>query len=109
MTSVDTTFKFFLHNHFKLKDLSPLKYFVGLEIERSTKDMHFPLPTHIYGPEILLDTGFFFVFLGCKPVKFPKLTRSDGALLGDPSGYQRIIGKLLCLTLTMPDLIYCVH
>ena len=60
MTSVETAFKFFLHNHFKLKDLSPLKYFVVLEIERSTKDMHFLLPTHIYGLEILLDTGFFF-------------------------------------------------
>lgn len=59
---------------------------------------------------MLEDTGF----LASKPSFTPmdanvKLTREDGELLDDSSQYRRIIGKLLYLTITMPDLTYSVN
>ncbi|RVX15238.1 Retrovirus-related Pol polyprotein from transposon TNT 1-94 [Vitis vinifera] len=53
-------------------------------------------------------------FLGAKPSRFPveqslTLTRGDGAELKDASQYRRLVGRLIYLTITRPDLFYAVH
>jgi len=58
----------------------------------------------------LNDTGF----LSVKPSQFPleqnvSLTQSDGKLLEDGSAYRRLVGRLIYLTITRPDLTYIVH
>lgn len=60
--------------------------------------------------EILEDTGF----LGAKPSRFPveqnaSLIQDDGRLLEDTSQYRRLVGRLIYLTITRPDLVYAVH
>jgi hypothetical protein len=97
----------FLDHHFKLKDLGPAKYFLGLELARTAKGIS--LCQRKYTLDILQDTGF----LGSKPVKFPmeqhlKLSKDEGPALPDPTVYRRLIGKLLYLTLTRPDISYSV-
>jgi len=98
----------FLHTHFKLKDLGPLKFFLGLEIARSSAGIS--LCQRKFALDILTDTGH----LAAKPSAFPmesnaKFSASDGVLLEEPHFYRRLIGRLLCLTITRPDLTYAVH
>ena len=63
-----------------------------------------------YALELLSDTRH----LGCKPATIPmdpnlKLSQDDGDLIEDPTSYRRLIGKLLYLTITRPDLSYSVN
>jgi hypothetical protein len=52
--------------------------------------------------------------LACKPARFPmdqnlKLSSSNGELLADPSSYRRLVGRLIYLTITRPDLAFAVQ
>lgn len=51
---------------------------------------------------------------GCKPATFPmakglKLSKHEGDMLVDPEIFRRLIGKLLYLNLTKPDISYAVQ
>ena len=101
-------FKQFLDNKFKLQDLGTLKYFLGLEITRTTKGMS--LCQRKFTLELLSDIGM----LASKPSNVPveqslKLSSGVGDAIPNSSLYRRLIGKLLYLTLTRHDISYAVH
>ena len=102
------SFKQFLDSKFKLKDLGTLKYFLGLEVARTTKGIS--LCQRKYTLDLLANTGL----LASKPASIPmeqsaRLNNSIGEPVSDPSQYRRLIGKLLYLTLTRPNTCYLVH
>ncbi|KAM2129542.1 hypothetical protein ACFX1R_009206 [Malus domestica] len=99
--------KQFLNGRFKIKDLGDLKYFLGIEVSRSKKGIF--ISQRKYALEILKDGGL----LGARPVDFPmeqnlKLS-NNGAILKDPAKYRRLVGRLIYLTITRPDITYSVH
>ena len=101
-------FKILLDDRFKLKDLGDLKYFLGLEVAKSAKGI--ALCQRKYTLEVLNDVGM----LGCKPAKTPKeqslkLSQLEGEELKDPNTYRRLIGRLLYLTITRPDITFAIH
>ena len=97
-----------LHHAFTIKDLGLARYFLGLKICRSSTGTF--LNQRKYVLDILSDTGL----TGAKPAKFPlpkalRLSIDTGHVLPNPEPYRRIIGRLLYLTLTRPDISYAVQ
>ncbi|KAF5799967.1 putative RNA-directed DNA polymerase [Helianthus annuus] len=103
--------KHVLNETFKIKDLGVLKYFLGIEVLYDKNDIC--LSQRKYCLELLSEFGY----LGCKPVSTPieqsylvssKLDK-DQKLLKNVSGFQKLIGKLIYLSLTRPDISYTVQ
>ncbi|KAL4592837.1 hypothetical protein LXL04_005843 [Taraxacum kok-saghyz] len=97
-----------LSDQFKLKDLGNLRHFLGLEIARSKSGIF--ISQRQYTLKLLEDMGL----LGAKPTQQPmdpkyKLTSFEGEILKDEFAYRRLIGRLLYLTITRPDITYAVH
>uniref|UniRef100_A0A803P5L5 Integrase catalytic domain-containing protein n=1 Tax=Cannabis sativa TaxID=3483 RepID=A0A803P5L5_CANSA len=97
-----------LQARFKLKTLGPLKYFLGFEIARANSNLF--LSQRKYTLQLLQDTGY----TDSKPAKAPmdprqRLNDQDGDLLDNPSHYRQVIGRLLYLTLSRPDITFAVN
>ncbi|GAA0153500.1 hypothetical protein LIER_37687 [Lithospermum erythrorhizon] len=83
-----------------------LKYFLGVEVIRSKKDIF--LSQRKYVMDLLTETGK----LGAKPCSAPmapgvQLTR-DGKLFDNPERYRRLVGKLNYLRVTRPDITFAI-
>jgi len=101
-------FKTYLCACFHMKDLGPLKYFLGIEVAHNFTRFFFC--QHKYALDIISKAGL----LGAKPVGSPKdpqhrLSLAEGALLLNPKQYRRLIRRLIYLSFTRPKLSYCVH
>ncbi|XP_019425075.1 PREDICTED: uncharacterized protein LOC109333950 [Lupinus angustifolius] len=106
-TSEIQSVKGHLDSQFKIKDLGNLKYFLGLEVARSK--IGITLCQRKYALDLLHDTGF----LTSKPaptpmVKTNHLHQNDSELYHDPISYRQLVGRLLYLTNTRPDITFAV-
>ncbi|XP_042002478.1 uncharacterized mitochondrial protein AtMg00810-like [Salvia splendens] len=102
------SFKEFLAQHFKFKDLGTPKYFLGLEIARSKDGIL--VSQRKYAMDLLRDAGL----LGCKPSSLPmdpskQLGQDAGEVMKESSKYRRLIGRLLYCCITRPDITFVVH
>ncbi|KAK6125101.1 hypothetical protein DH2020_041165 [Rehmannia glutinosa] len=100
--------KQYLDSIFSIKDLGFAKYFLGMEIARNADGT--ALNQRKYILDILQDVGL----LHCKPTHTPfppglKLQVKDGVPLDNPDRFRRLVGRLLYLNLTRPDITYAVQ
>jgi len=100
--------KVHLHSRFYIKELGPIKYFLGLEVFRSLDGL--VLNQRKYCLDLISEPKM----LGCKLTPTPfdpsiKLHVDEGALLPDPSSFRSLIGRLLYLTNTRPDISFVVQ
>jgi hypothetical protein len=103
-----STFIHMLNNKFQLKDLGQLKYFLGLEIARS--ELGISVCQRKYALDILETTSL----LASKTTKVPmdpnvKFSKDSGQLLDDPTSYRRLVGRLLYLTISRPDISFAIQ
>ena len=95
-----------LGKEFEVKDLDLLQYFLGIEVARGVEGV--VLSQRKYVLDLLTETGM----LGCRPVASPidpkiKLTELAGEKV-DHERYQRLVGWLIYLTYTHPDISFAI-
>ncbi|RVW40082.1 Retrovirus-related Pol polyprotein from transposon RE1 [Vitis vinifera] len=100
--------KKYLSEEFEVKDLGNLKYFLGMEVARSRKGIVVSQRKYIL--DLLKETGM----LGCKPIDTPmdsqkKLGIEKESTLVDRGRYQRLVGRLIYLSHTRPDIGFAVR
>ncbi|XP_022869604.1 uncharacterized protein LOC111389002 [Olea europaea var. sylvestris] len=92
---------------FEMKNLGGLKYFLGIEVARSKGGIF--LSQRKYVLDLLSEVGL----LECKPADIPiiqnhKLGEYSNQVPIDKGRYQRLVGKLIYLSHTRPDIAYAV-
>ncbi|XP_074301329.1 uncharacterized protein LOC141632709 [Silene latifolia] len=103
-----TQFKNYLHECFHMKDLGALKYFLGIEVARNSDGIF--LCQRKYALDVISEVEY----LGSRPAPTPieqnhTLGNSASPVLRDPEPYRRLVGRLVYLSVTRPDLTYAVH
>lgn len=92
---------------FQMKELGELKHFLGLEVDRTKEGLF--LCQQKYTRDILQKFGM----LECKPISTPiepnaKICAHEGKELDDGTMYRQLVGSLIYLTLSRPDIAYAV-
>ncbi|RVW16642.1 Retrovirus-related Pol polyprotein from transposon RE1 [Vitis vinifera] len=93
--------------HFEMKELGQLKHFLGLEVGHTHEGIF------LYQQKYAKDFLKKFGMLECKPISTPmepnaKMCEHEGKDLKDATMYRQLVGSLLYLTLTGPDISYAV-
>ena len=96
-----------LGTEFELKDLGEMKYFLGMEVARSSKGLSISQRKYIL--DLLEETGM----TGCKPADTPmqsnmKFSVEENGEKADKGRYQQLVGKLIYLAHTRPDIAFAV-
>eukprot|EP00253_Pinus_taeda_P019211 PITA_19211 len=106
-TSVITNIKTALHKRFSMTDMGLLNFFLGLEIHQRDSGIT------IFQPKYVRDLLARFDMSDCKPTATPflsgiKLENGKDTPLVDCTLYRQLVGSLLYLTHSRPDLSYAV-
>ncbi|KAL0367867.1 UNVERIFIED_CONTAM: Retrovirus-related Pol polyprotein from transposon RE1 [Sesamum radiatum] len=93
---------------FQMKELGHLKHFLGLEVDHCEIGMF--LHQQKYSRDLLKKFGM----LKCKPISTPvelhaKMCAHEGQDLKDATMYRKLVGSLMYLTLTRPDISFAVR
>ncbi|KAL2249854.1 UNVERIFIED_CONTAM: Retrovirus-related Pol polyprotein from transposon RE1 [Sesamum indicum] len=97
-----------LDHLFSIKDLGPANYFLRLELACSSHGLQVTQCNYLQ--DILVDISL----LDARPASTPfppglKLVLDDGSLLPDPNHFKRLVGRLLYLGCTRPDISFAVQ
>ena len=97
-----------LRDQFLMTDLGPLRYFLGIEIS-STSD-GFYISQEKYIQDLLARAALGDERTVVTPMELNvQLRASDGDPLPNPTRYRHLVGSLVYLAVTRPDISYPVH
>ena len=97
-----------LMEEFAVKNLGPIKYFLGIKVAHSSKGIIFSHQK--YTLDLLTETSF----TNCQPAKTPievkyGLKWIENELEANIGSYQRLVGKLINLLHTCLDIAYVIN
>lgn len=97
-----------LGTHFAIKDLGPLSYFLGVQVQKTNKGIHFSQPKYI--KDLMVKASMD----KCKPIATPMVSSTQllayaGSANVDPHQYRSIVGALQYVPITRPELAYSVN
>ena len=100
-------FKNSMKQEFDMSDLGRMKYFLGVEVVQHRGGIF--INQRKYANEVLERFGM----RNCNPVKNPiipgfKLAKDEGGVSVDATTYKQMVGSLMYLTATRPDLAFVV-
>ena len=97
----------FLSQHFEMKDLGTLSYFLRLEVTLSSDGYYFSQAK--YASNLLSKAGITNKKTVSIPLKYnAKLTPLDGEPISDATRYRQLVGSLIYLTITRSDISHAV-
>ena len=100
-------FKCSMKKNFSMTNLGKMKYFLGVEVIQNAKGIF--IHQQKYAKEVLSKFGMEDCNLVCNPiVPGSKLTKNEGGKCVDVTNFKQIIGSLMYLLATRPDLAYSV-
>lgn len=101
-------FKNYLCECFHMKDLGKLKYFLGIEVARSSEGIF--LSQRKYALDIISEAGLLGAKLCSSPIELNhKLSLAVSPTFAQPEAYRRLVGLLIYISFTRPKLCYTVH
>ncbi|KAL2252609.1 UNVERIFIED_CONTAM: Retrovirus-related Pol polyprotein from transposon RE1 [Sesamum indicum] len=100
--------KYYLDTLFTIKDLGQARFFLGLEIARTTEGISLTQTKYI--KDIVEDAGFSQAKAATTPFHAgTKLVACEGERLTDPEQYRTLLGRLLYLGFSRPDICYAMQ
>ncbi|KAM3210839.1 hypothetical protein ACQJBY_064630 [Aegilops geniculata] len=97
-----------LRDQFLMTDLGPLRYFLGIEI--SSTSHGFYISQEKYIQDLLARAALGDERIVATPMELNvQLRASDGDPLPNPTRYRHLVGSLVYLAVTRPDISYPVH
>ena len=101
-------FKHDMHNTFEMKDLGLLNYFLGLQVTQSTDGVF--ITQKKYNEDMLKQYGLNQCKSEMTPVNSnERLQSNDSTGSTDVKSYKSLVGKLLYLTHTRPEISFAVR
>ena len=100
--------KRFLGQHFEMKDLGPLSYFLGLEISSSSNSYYLTQAKYTF--DLISRSGITDSKIVDTPIEYNNcLNTHDGELFPDATLYTQLVRSLVYLIVTRQDISYVVH
>ena len=100
--------KHFFGLQFEMKDLGPLNYFLGLKVSSSADGYY--LTQVKYTSNLISQASITDSKIIDTPIEYNCCLNShDGKSLSDVTLYRQLVGNLIYLTVTRPDISYAVH
>lgn len=96
-----------MESKFEMSDMGLLHYFLGLEVQQSMDSIF--ISQSKYAKDLLNKFGMLNSNPADTPMNFyEKLQQDDGAQMTDPRKFRSLVGGLIYLTHTRPDIGYFV-
>ncbi|XXG45853.1 hypothetical protein AAC387_Pa02g0824 [Persea americana] len=96
-----------LFQQFEMTDLGELQFFLGIEILKS--DQGILIMQKKFALELLLKFGLLNSRSALTPLEVNhRLSKDEGTLIDDPRSYREMVGSLIYVTISRPDLAYSV-